>query len=93
MHRCFTGTKIAGITTRLFAMRPYTKTPADLNEERQITILKGKLFLVDHGNFILLTSPIVFKPGVIVTMDGMINMPGGKTRMLSEGEYVSTFST
>ena len=74
-------------------MRPYTKSLTDLNEERQITILKGKLFLVDHGNFIQLTSPIVFKTGIIVTMDGIINMPGGKTRMLREGEYVSTFNT
>ncbi len=73
-------------------MRLHAQPLTELNEQHQITILQGKLFLVDHGNFIQLTSPIVFKPGVIVTMDGIIKMPDGKTRMLREGEYVSTFT-
>ncbi len=74
-------------------MRPYTKPQRDSieNERRQITILKGQLFLVDNGNFILLTSPIVFKTGIIVTTDGVMNMPDGKTRMLREGEFVSPY--
>ncbi len=74
-------------------MRRNTKTPKDEheNEQRQITILKGQLFLVDHGNFIQLTSPILFNTGVIVTRDGIMNMPDGKTRMIKEGEYVSPF--
>jgi hypothetical protein len=73
-------------------MRPYIQPLTDLDEQRLITINKGKLFFVDHGNFILLTSPIVFKNGIVVTMDGIMNMPNGKTRKLREGEYVSTFS-
>ena len=73
-------------------MRPYIQPLTELSEQRQVTIYKGELFLVDHGNFILLTSPIVFKNGIVVTMDGIMNMPDGKTRKLSEGEYVSTFS-
>jgi hypothetical protein len=58
-----------------------------LNEPRQITIRKGKLFLVDHDNYIPLTSPIILKNGIIVTMEGRVNMPDGTTRILSEGEY------
>lgn len=73
-------------------MRPYIQPLPEFSEQRQITIHEGKLFFVDHGNFILLTSPIVFKNGIVVTMDGIVNMPGGKTRKLGEGEYVSTFS-
>ena len=79
------------VTSRL-AMRPYIQPLTEPNEQRQITIHKGKLFFVDHGNLILLTSPIIFKNGIVVTMDGIMNMPDGKTRKLGEGEYVSTFS-
>lgn len=74
-------------------MKPNVKTPKVINEneQRQITILKGQLFLVDHGNFILLTSPIVFNTGIVVTIDGIMNMPDGKTRVIREGEYVSPY--
>jgi hypothetical protein len=78
--------------TSLLNMRPYIKPLTEPGELHQITIHKGKLFFVDHGNFILLTSPIVFKNGMVVTMDGIMNMPDGKIRKLGEGEYVSTFS-
>jgi hypothetical protein len=69
-------------------MRPYSIPPPDLSEPRQITIRKGKLFLVDHGDFIMLTSPIILKNGIVVTMEGRMKMPDGTTRILSEGEYV-----
>jgi hypothetical protein len=70
-------------------MRPYINPPIDPNEPRQITIRTGKLFLVDHGTYIMLTSPIILKNGVVVTLEGLVRMPNGKTRTLSEGEYVS----
>jgi hypothetical protein len=69
-------------------MRPYINPPTDPKEPCQITIHEGKLSLVDHGNFIFLTSPIKLRNGVIVTMEGCMNMPDGTTRLLSEGEYV-----
>jgi hypothetical protein len=78
--------------TSLLVMRPYIQPLSELSEQRQVTICEGKLFLVDHGNFILLTSPIVFKNGIVISIDGIMNMPDGKTRKLGEGEYVSTFS-
>ena len=70
-------------------MRPYINTPPDSNEPHQITIRTGKLFLVDHGNFIMLTSPILLRNGAVVTLEGLMRMPDGKTRTLSEGEYLS----
>ena len=70
-------------------MRPYINPPPDSKEQNQITIHMGKLFLVDHGNFIMLTSPILLKNGVVVTLEGLMRMPDGKTRTLSEGEYLS----
>ncbi len=73
-------------------MRPFIQPLTELNEQRQITLFKGKLFFVDQGNFILLTSPIVFRNGIIITMDGVMNMPDGKKRKLGEGEYVSMIS-
>ncbi len=79
--------------TSLLIMRPYIQPLTESGEQRQITIHKGKLFFVDHGNFILLTSPIVFKNGIVVTMDGIMNMPDGKIRKLGEGEYLSMFSS
>jgi hypothetical protein len=69
-------------------MRPYINPPPDPNEPHQITIRTGKLFLVDHGNFIMLTSPIILNNGVVVTLEGLMRMPDGKTRTLSEGEYL-----
>ena len=69
-------------------MRPYINPLTDVREARQITIQKGRLFLVDQGNFTLLTSPIILKNGVVVTMEGLMNMPDGTTRMLLEGEFV-----
>jgi hypothetical protein len=69
-------------------MRPYSIPLPDSNEQHQITIRKGKLFLVNHDDFILLTCPIILKNGVIVTMEGLMRMPDGKTRTLSEGEYI-----
>jgi len=69
-------------------MRPPINPPTETNELRQITIRTGKLFLVDHGNFIMLTSPIILNDGAVVTLEGLMKMPNGKTRTLSEGEYV-----
>jgi hypothetical protein len=69
-------------------MRTYSIPPIDSNESYQITIRKGKLFLVDQGNFIMLTSPIILKNGIVVTLEGLMKMPNGKTRVLSEGEFV-----
>jgi hypothetical protein len=69
-------------------MRPYINPLTDASEMRQITIYKGKLFLVDEGNFIPLTSPIILRNGAVVTMEGLIKMPDGTTRILTEGEYV-----
>jgi len=69
-------------------MRPYSIPKTDPNDPRQITIRKGKLFLVDQGNFIMLTSPIILKNGIVVTLEGLMKMPDGKTRVLSEGEFV-----
>lgn len=79
------------IMISLLTMRPFIQPLTELSEQRQITICNGQLFFVDHGNFILLTSPIVFKNGIFVTMDGTMNMPDGKTRKLKEGEYISTY--
>ncbi len=70
-------------------MRPHINPPPDPNELRQITIRTGKLFLVDQGNYIMLTSPIILGNGVVVTLEGLMRMPDGKTRTLSEGEYLS----
>jgi hypothetical protein len=70
-------------------MRPQTTTPADPKEPNQITIHTGKLFLVEHGKFIMLTSPVILTNGIVVTLEGLMRMPDGKTRILSEGEYLS----
>lgn len=70
-------------------MRPHINPPADPKEQNQITFRMGKLFLVDHGNFIMLTCPIILGNGVVVTLEGLMRMPDGKTRTLSEGEYLS----
>ena len=70
-------------------MRPRIAPPTDTIEPRQITIRMGKLFLVDHGHFIMLTCPIILRNGVVVTLEGLMRMPDGKTRTLSEGEYLS----
>ncbi len=72
-------------------MRPYIHPQTDASEVRQITIQKGKLFLVDEGNFILLSSPIILRNGAVITMEGLIIMPDGTTRILIEGEYIPTF--
>jgi hypothetical protein len=69
-------------------MRPYKNPLTDSKEACKITIRQGKLFLVDHENFILLTSPIILKNGIIITMEGFMKMPDGTTRKLMEGEYV-----
>jgi hypothetical protein len=70
-------------------MRPQTSAPADPKEPNQITIRTGKLFLVEHGKFIMLTSPVILTNGIVVTLEGLMRMPDGKTRILSEGEYLS----
>ena len=57
-------------------------------EEYLITIFNGRLILVYQGNFTLLDSPVILKNGAIITMDGIMKMPDGKSRKLSEGEYV-----
>jgi hypothetical protein len=69
-------------------MRPFTNTPEDGKKPCQVTVQKGKLFLVEEGNFILLNTPIILKTGIIVNTEGIMNMPDGTTRMLREGEYV-----
>jgi hypothetical protein len=53
-----------------------------------ITIFNGRLILVYQGNFTLLDSPVILKNGAIITMDGIMKMPDGKSRKLLEGEYV-----
>jgi hypothetical protein len=60
----------------------------DVKDECLITILNGRLFLIDKGNFILLTSPIILSNGTVITIEGLMHLPGGKNRMLQEGEYV-----
>ena len=70
-------------------MRPQTSAPADPKEQNQITFRTGKLFLVERGNFIMLTSPVILTNGIVVTLEGLMRMPDGKTRILSEGEYLS----
>lgn len=69
-------------------MRPYPNPPIDPKEPRQVTLQKGKLFLIDHDHLIMLTSPIILTNGIVVTLEGLMRMPNGKTRLLSEGEYV-----
>ena len=69
-------------------MRTYFQPLPDVKETHQITIRNGKLFLIDHGNFIMLTSPIILENGVVVTIDGVMNLPDGKRRKLLEGEYM-----
>ena len=69
-------------------MRPDTSPLIDAKELRQITVRTGKLFLVSHGDFILLTCPIILKNGTIITTEGVMNMPNGTSRMLREGEYI-----
>jgi hypothetical protein len=71
-------------------MKPDTEPLTDAEEARHITIRKGKLFLVDRENIILLTSPIIIKNKVVVSVDGLINMPDGTKRTLLEGEYLYT---
>ena len=70
-------------------MRPYINPPADSKEPIQITVRTGKLCLVDHGNFITLTCPVILTNGIVVSLEGHMKMPDGKTRILSEGEYLS----
>ena len=70
-------------------MRPQTSAPADPKERNQITFRTGKLFLVERGNFIMLTCPVILTNGIVVTLEGLMRMPDGKTRILSEGEYLS----
>ena len=57
-------------------------------EDYLITIFDGRLILVYQGNFTILNSPVILKNGAIITTDGFIKMPDGKSRKLSEGEYV-----
>jgi hypothetical protein len=60
----------------------------DLKEEHHITILDGKLFIVFDGNFTLLHSPVILQNGAIITTEGFMKMPDGKSRKILEGEYV-----
>jgi hypothetical protein len=69
-------------------MKPYYVPLPDPTEPHKITLQKGKLFLIDHDHLIMLTSPIILTNGVVVTLEGLMRMPDGKTRVLSEGEYV-----
>jgi hypothetical protein len=72
----------------LLAMRTYFKPLPNVKETHQITIRNGKLFLIDQGNFIMLTSPIILENGVVITVEGLMNLPDGRKRMLLEGEYM-----
>lgn len=69
-------------------MKPYYIPLPDPAQPHQITLQKGKLFLIDHDHLIMLTSPIILTNGIVVTLEGHMRMPNGKTRILSEGEYV-----
>ena len=69
-------------------MRPYPNPPIDPKEPHQVTLQKGKLFLIDHDHLIMLTSPIILSNGIVVTLEGLMRMPNGKTRLLSEAEYI-----
>jgi hypothetical protein len=60
----------------------------DVKDECLITILGGKLFLIDKGELILLTSPVLLSNGTVITIEGMMHLPDGKNRMLREGEFV-----
>jgi hypothetical protein len=60
----------------------------DARGEHLITIIDGRLVLVENGTFILLTSPVLLRNGTVVSTEGMMKMPDGKNRMLREGEYV-----
>ena len=57
-------------------------------EDYLITIFNDRLILVYQGNYTILDSPVVLKNGVIITPEGLMKMPDGKSRKLSEGEYV-----
>jgi hypothetical protein len=57
-------------------------------EDYLITIFDGRLILVYQGNFTILDSPVILKNGAIITTDGLMKMPDGKSRKLLEGEYV-----
>jgi hypothetical protein len=70
-------------------MLPYISHSTDPKEPNRFTIRTGKLFLDDHGNFIMLTCPVILENGIVVTLEGLMKMPDGKTRILSEGEYFS----
>ena len=60
----------------------------DLKAEYLITILDGKLIIIYEGNFTMLDSPVILQNGAIITTEGVMKMPDGKSRKLVEGEYV-----
>ena len=69
-------------------MKPYHIPKPDPTVPHQITLQKGKLFLIDHDNLIMLTSPILLTNGIVVNPEGLMRMPNGKTRTLADGECV-----
>jgi hypothetical protein len=60
----------------------------EVKDECLITIFEGKLFLIDKGSFILLTSPVILNNGTVISTEGMIHLPNGQNRMLREGEFI-----
>jgi hypothetical protein len=79
---------IASVIDKHKSMRREKHAVSDVNDTRLITMLEGKLFLVENGNFILLTSPVILGNGTIISMEGLMKIPGGAIRKLREGEYV-----
>jgi hypothetical protein len=79
---------IASMIYKHKAMRWEKHIVSDVNDTRLVTMLEGKLFLVENGNFILLTAPVILGNGTIISMEGLMKIPGGTIRILREGEYI-----
>ena len=57
------------------------------NDDYFVTIRDGKVTLFKQGNYVFLSCPIILKNGIVVNMDGNMQMPDGSTRTLREGEH------
>ena len=73
-------------------MKKHSRYFIESNDEYFVTIHDGKVALFSQGNYICLTGPIILNNGIVVNMDGKIEMPDGTTRMLREGEHVTTWA-
>jgi len=69
-------------------MKPYHIPRPDPAVQHKITLQQGQLFLIDDDHLIMLTSPILLTNGIVVTPEGLMRMPNGKTRTLADGECV-----